>query len=42
MLDRIQAVDKLYILAGEFDIHMKNKEYQRAKHCYETALDFDT
>lgn len=37
MLDRMQTVDKLYILAGEFDLHMKNKEYQRAKHCYETA-----
>lgn len=37
MLDRIQAVDKLYILAEEFKIHMKNKEYPQAKHCYETA-----
>ena len=37
MLDRMQTVDKLYTLAEEFKIHMKNKEYQRAKYCYETA-----
>ncbi len=38
MLEGIQALDKLYILADEFNIHMRNKEYQRAKDCYDTAI----
>lgn len=37
MLDETHAVDKLYLLAEEFKIHMRNREYLRAKHCYETA-----
>lgn len=37
MLDGKEIIEKLYLLAGEFNVHMQNKEYARAKYCYDTA-----
>lgn len=38
MLDGKEIIEKLYLLAGEFNVHMQNKEYARAKYCYDTAV----
>lgn len=38
MLEGKEILDKLCLLAGEFSVHMRNREYYRAKHCYDTAV----
>lgn len=38
MLEGKEILDKLYLLAEEFKVHMRNKEYYRAKNCYDTAV----
>ncbi len=38
MLDGKEIIEKLYLLASEFNVHMQNKEYVRAKSCYDTAV----
>lgn len=38
MLEGKMIMDKLYMLADEFKVHMKNKKYYQAKSCYDTAV----
>ncbi len=38
MLPEKKILEKLYLLPEEFKVHMRNKDYVRAKHCYDTAL----
>lgn len=38
MLEGKEIMGKLYLLADEFKVHMRNQEYSRAKHCYDTAV----
>ena len=37
MLDNRSLLDKLYELPQMFRVYMENKDYSRAKHCYDTA-----
>ena len=38
MLKEKELLDKLYELPERFKAYMDNKDYPRAKHCYDTAV----
>lgn len=38
MLEGKRILEKLHLLADEFKVHMRNREYSRAKSCYDTAV----
>ncbi|MCM1039824.1 MAG: hypothetical protein NC434_10920 [Ruminococcus sp.] len=38
MLNNKKLIDKLYDLPQKFRMYMNNKDYPRAKHCYDTAV----
>lgn len=38
MLKEKELLDKLHELSQLFKVHMRNKDYSRAKHCYDTAV----